>query len=43
MGSLGNGGIAGVIVVLVLAVLLFLLCREIVLWYWRVGEPTNAR
>lgn len=34
MGS----GIAGSLAVLAVAVLIFLVCRAIVLWYWRVGE-----
>jgi len=37
---MGNG-LAGVIVALGFAVLLFLVCRVIVLWYWRVGEAID--
>jgi hypothetical protein len=31
----------GSMMVLGLAVLLFLVCRAIVLWYWRVGEAID--
>ena len=37
MGS----GIASAVAVLAIAVLIFLLCRVIVLWYWRVGEAID--
>ena len=37
MGS----GLAGAIVVLAMACFLFLVCRAIVLWYWRVGEAID--
>jgi hypothetical protein len=37
---MGNG-IAGSIAVLAIFVLIFLVCRAIVLWYWRVGEAIN--
>jgi len=30
--------VIGLIVVLAIAALIFLVCRAIVLWYWRVGE-----
>ena len=36
-----SNGMAGMIVVVGLAVLLFLVCRVIVLWYWRVGEAID--
>jgi hypothetical protein len=31
-------GFAGLIVVVAIMVLVFLVCRAIVLWYWRVNE-----
>lgn len=34
-------GVIGPIIVLVLAVLLFLVFRAIVLWYWRVNETVT--
>jgi hypothetical protein len=34
MGS----GLAGSIAVLAITVVIFLICRAIVLWYWRVNE-----
>jgi hypothetical protein len=34
MGS----GIAGLIAVAAITVVIFLICRAIVLWYWRVNE-----
>jgi hypothetical protein len=37
MGS----SLAGLIVVLALAAIVFLVCRAIVLWYWRVGEAID--
>jgi hypothetical protein len=37
---MGNG-LASLMLVLSLAVLLFLVCRVIVLWYWRVGEAID--
>jgi hypothetical protein len=40
-GNFMGSGIAGVIAVLAIAILLFLVCRAIVLWYWRVGEAID--
>jgi len=37
---MGNG-IGGALLALVFFVLIFLVCRAIVLWYWRVGEAIN--
>jgi hypothetical protein len=37
---MGNG-IVGAIFVLFIAALIFLVCRAIVLWYWRVGEAID--
>jgi len=34
---MGNG-FAGSLAVLAIGVLIFLLCRAIVLWYWRINE-----
>ena len=34
MGS----GFAGLIAVIAITVIIFLICRAIVLWYWRVNE-----
>jgi hypothetical protein len=31
-------GVVGVIVAFFVFVVIFLVCRAIVLWYWRVGE-----
>jgi len=33
--------LGGVILVLLIAALLFLVCRAIVLWYWRIGEAID--
>lgn len=36
---MGNGGaLASLILGLVIAIVIFLICRAIVLWYWRVNE-----
>jgi hypothetical protein len=40
-GYFMSSGIASAIATLAVAVLLFLLCRAIVLWYWRVGEAID--
>jgi hypothetical protein len=32
---------AGLIAILAIGILLFLVCRAIVLWYWRVGEAID--
>ncbi len=37
---MGNG-IVGSLFALVVLVLIFLVCRAIVLWYWRVGEAID--
>jgi hypothetical protein len=34
-------GLANSIAALAIIVLIFLVCRVIVLWYWRVGEAIN--
>jgi len=36
-----SSGIASMIAVLAIALLIFLVCRAIVLWYWRVGEAID--
>lgn len=37
---MGNG-MAGLILVVALMVVIFLICRAIVLWYWRVNEAVE--
>lgn len=34
-------GLVSLIVVMAIAAVVFLVCRAIVLWYWRVGEAIS--
>lgn len=43
MYSDGSGPIAGLIITLLVALLIFLVCRELVCWYWKINEAIKQR
>lgn len=43
MYSDGSGPIAGLIITLLVFLLVFLVCRELVCWYWKINEAIKQR